>query len=201
MPIVSRKRPKADSRPDSTSPKAFEELVSAHLDALYRTAHRLCAGNSADAEDLLQDAMLRALEHYSELRSAAAARSWLFTIVVRTNLNRLRSRKRRGERVMSDLGEQELEAALEAWQPAEPVDERIERLDLRKRLTDSLDELDDELREVIWLADVEGFRHAELAEMLGLPEGTVASRLFRARHALRNALHDRTRASRARGAP
>jgi RNA polymerase sigma-70 factor (ECF subfamily) len=179
---------------------AFEEVVSAHLDALYRTAHHLCAGDTSDAEDLLQDSMLRALQKYSELRNPAAAKYWLFTILVRTNLNRLRSRQRRREKLSSDLSDSEFEAALEAWHPSESSDELLNRLDIREAVTRSLDTLDDSLRQIIWLADVEGFRQRELAKMLDLPEGTVASRLFRARRDLRKSIRDGLRPSRERKA-
>ena len=167
---------------------AFEELVSAHLDALYRCALGLCGGERADAEDLLQDAMLRAFDHFRELREPEAARSWLFTILVRTNLNRLRARRRRAETFAADLEEHELEAALAAWRSTRRPDDLAERAAIREQLAAALDQLDASLRPVVWLSDVEGFRQREIARMLGIPEGTVASRLFRARRSLRDAL-------------
>jgi RNA polymerase sigma factor (sigma-70 family) len=168
--------------------RAFEEVVSEHLDALYRTALRLCGGRRADAEDLLQDAVLRAFGRFGELREPDAARAWLFTILTRTNLNRLRARRRRAEMLASDLQEHEFEDALASWGRAEAPDEQTDLGLTRERLAAALDELDEDLRSVVWLTDVEGFRQREVAEMLGIPEGTVASRLFRARRSLRNAL-------------
>jgi RNA polymerase sigma-70 factor (ECF subfamily) len=170
--------------------RAFEEVVSANLDALYCTALRFCEGRKADAEDLLQEAMLHALRRFGELRDPEAARSWLFTILVRSNLNRLRSRRRRGETLSSDLDEAEFEAALEAWRPSPSADEALDRIEVRDHLTRCLDRLDESLRQIIWLADVEGFRQTELAKMLDLPEGTIASRLFRARRELRKSIQD-----------
>ncbi|MGH7718661.1 MAG: RNA polymerase sigma factor [Gemmatimonadaceae bacterium] len=177
------------SRP--SEPRAFEELLSEHLDALYRTALRLSAGRKADAEDLLQDAMLRAFEGFGELRDPSAARAWLFTILARTNLNRMRTIRRRAEMLAADLNEQEFEDALASWQRAEMPDERAELAWTREQLAAALDALDAQLRPVVWLSDVEGFRQREVAEMLGIPEGTVASRLFRARRSLRDALRHR----------
>jgi RNA polymerase sigma-70 factor (ECF subfamily) len=171
--------------------RAFEELLSEHLDALYRTALRLCGGRRADAEDLLQDSMLRAFGRFAELREPAAARAWLFRILVRTNLNRLRTRRRRAEMLSSDLTQQEFEDALAAWRSAEAPDERTDLLLTRERVADALEALDEELRSVVWLTDVEGFRQREVAEMLDIPEGTVASRLFRARRKLGDALRQR----------
>jgi RNA polymerase sigma-70 factor (ECF subfamily) len=173
--------------------------LSEHLDALYRTARRLCGGRQADAEDLLQDAMLRAFARFDELREPAAARVWLFTILTRTNLNRLRAQQRRAEMLASDLDEQEFEEALAAWRSAAAPDELTDVVLTRERVAAALQDLDDDLRPVVWLADVEGFRQREVAEMLGIPEGTVASRLFRARRNLREALWERLPAARVQG--
>ncbi|MGH7695825.1 MAG: sigma-70 family RNA polymerase sigma factor [Gemmatimonadaceae bacterium] len=174
-----------------STPREFEELLSEHLDALYTSALRFCAGRSADAEDLLQDAVFRAFRHFDDLREPAAARAWLYTILTRTNLNRLRTRRRRGETVTADLHEHEFEAALASWQHTIAPDEYAEGALTTERLTAAMDTLDADIRPVIWLSDVEGFRQREVAEMLDIPEGTVASRLFRARRALRAALEER----------
>lgn len=171
-------------------PRAFEELLSEHLDALYRTALRFCGGRQADAEDLLQDATLRAFEHFEQLRDPLAARSWLFTILARTNLNRLRSQQRRAEVVATDLDDRDFERALAAWEHGVKPDERTDESLMRERLITALDSLDEQLRPVVWLSDVEGFRQREVAAMLGIPEGTVASRLYRARRALRTRLQE-----------
>jgi RNA polymerase sigma-70 factor (ECF subfamily) len=177
------------SRP--SEPRAFEELLSEHLDALYRTALRLCGGRTADAEDLLQDASLRAFERFAELRDRGAARTWMFTILTRTHLNRLRAGRRRAEILAVDLDEHAFEMALETWQPGLAPDERTDAVLARDRLAAALDALDEPLRTVVWLSDVEGFRQREVAEMLGIPEGTVASRLFKARRSLRESLQRR----------
>jgi RNA polymerase sigma-70 factor (ECF subfamily) len=168
--------------------RVVEDLLSEHLDALYRTALRLCGGRTADAEDLIQELALRVFRKVHELREPAAARSWLFTILMRTHLNRVRSARRRPEVGAHDLDEQTLEAALAFWQPADRPDSAFERLQTSERVTAALDGLDPDLRAVIWLVDVEGFRQREAASMLEVPDGTVASRLFRARRALRDAM-------------
>lgn len=169
--------------------------MSEHLDALYRTALRLCGGERADAEDLLQDSVLRAFQRFGDLREPGAARAWLFTILARTHLNRIRARRRRPETLAADLDEQEFEDALAAWRGGEGPDELADVSLTRERLAAALDALDERLRAVVWLSDVEGFRQREVGEMLGIPEGTVASRLFRARRSLRDALRRRPPAS------
>src|SRR3970040_227019 len=95
--------------------RPFEEVVTQHLDALFRAALRLTRGHTANAEDLLQDAMLRACEAYDELRDPGAARTWLFTILMRTHFNRQRSAKRHPEALASDLTDAEFEQALANW--------------------------------------------------------------------------------------
>lgn len=165
--------------------RAFEELLAANLDALYRTAVRLCDGRSADAEDLLQDAMLRAFEKRASLRDPSAGRAWLFTTLIRTNLNRVRSSKRRAETLATDFDERQFEAALSAWSDEDPPDEWLDRLQSREHVRNAVHALDPELRTVVVLAEMEGFTQRETAAMLEIPEGTVASRLFRARRALR----------------
>ena len=148
-------------------------------------AVRLSGGQAAEADDLLQETAVRAVQGFQELRDPRAARGWLFTILVRTFHNRRRAARRRAETFAADLSEAEFEAALEAWRPLPTPEEMLVQHDLGARLTAALDALDVPLRTVLWLVDVEGFRQREVATMLELPEGTVASRLYRARWQLR----------------
>jgi RNA polymerase sigma-70 factor (ECF subfamily) len=172
----------------ASASRAFEELLSEHLDALFGTALRLCSGRQADAEDLLQDAALRAFDGFGSLRQEAAGKAWLFTILVRTHLNRVRSAQRRAETLASDLDEIAFEEALGAWKPAPNPEELVLGRELRQRIGDALDGLGSDLRSIVHLVDVEGFPQREVARMLEIPEGTVASRLFRARRLLRDLL-------------
>ncbi len=178
--------------------RAFEELLSEHLDALFRTALRLCAGQVADAEDLLQEAALRAFRGFGGLRESSAGRSWLFVILLRTHLNRTRADRRRSETVSTDLDDAAFEEALAGWIPSDTPEQMVDRWELRESIGAALDGLGPELRAVVWMVDVEGFHQREVASMLEIPEGTVASRLFRARRQLRDALDDSTREARAR---
>lgn len=172
----------------SHAARAFEEVLTEHLDALFRTALRLCQGHQADAEDLLQDAVLRAFDSYGQLREPSAARAWLLTILSRTHLNRMRTRRRRSETVSADLDEPAFEAALAEWAPVHTPADEAEAGQLSEQLTRALEALPPELRSIVLLVDVEGFTQREVATMQGVPEGTVASRLFRARRQLRTAL-------------
>lgn len=184
-----RERPEEAGR----ARRAFEEFLSEHLDAVYAYALRLSGGRAADAEDLLQDAMLRAFGGLAELRAPEAARGWLFTILTRTHLNRVRAARRRGEVAFADLDDAEFERALEEGRPANTPEDIFGHQQLRERLARALDALAPELRTVVWLSDVEGFRQREVAAILHIPEGTVASRLYRARRDLRERLGDELR--------
>lgn len=166
----------------------LDHLVGENLDALYRYALRLCHGREADAEDLVQDALLRAVRGADQLKALEAGRAWLFQIVTRTHLNRVRAGGRRAETLASDLDEAAFEEALAAWTPIEGPEEALIRQQERDVLVAAIDTLDPGLRAAVWLSDIEGFTQREVAEMLSVPGGTVASRVFRARRALRGKL-------------
>ncbi len=172
--------------------QAFEELLAANLDSLYHTAVRLCCGRTEEAEDLVQDSVLRAFGKRTDLRDSSAGRSWLFTILMRTHLNRVRSERRRHETLESDCSGESFEAALAGWNPPEMPEDRLDRESVRAAVRAAIDGLDPQLREVLLLTDMEDFSHREAAAMLAIPEGTVASRLFRARSALRLSLSSQT---------
>ena len=178
----------ADQPP--ASPPVLEDLLSAHLDVLWRTALRLCRGHEADAEDLLQDTAMRAHQALDQLRHAAAARSWLLTIMTRQYLNGLRHRRRRPEVMETDLSTAEFEEVLGTSDPVQHPDQLIRRAMLRDELTAALDSLSVELRTAVWLVDVEGLSMREAAEAMAVAEGTVASRLFRGRRRLRGLLQE-----------
>jgi RNA polymerase sigma-70 factor (ECF subfamily) len=176
--------------------RAFEEVFAEHLDALYRTALRLCRGHEADAEDLLQDSALRSFTNFDQLKDPSSARAWLFTILTRTHLNRMRSAGRRAEATSTDLDERAFEAALAEWMPMRSPIEEMERRQLAEQLAKALDHLPAELRGAVWLVDVEGFTQRQAAGIQDVPEGTIASRLFRGRRQLRLALEAAAREAR-----
>lgn len=176
------------SRAPASGARVAEDVLSEHLDALYRASLRLCAGREADAEDLIQDVALRVHSRFSELRDVSAAKSWLFTILTRTHLNRVRAQKRRPEVSAEDMTDAEFEQALEAWRSPDLPDRILDRARTGAAVEAALDALDHDLRSVVWLVDVEGFRQREAAVMLSVPPGTIASRLFRGRAKLRDEL-------------
>lgn len=159
----------------------FEEEALPHLDTLYRVALRL-TGERAAAEDLVQDTMLRALRAWASFRPGSNARAWLVTILRNQFINGWRSQKRAPSGVdmdsipePPDVGDPDPEGRFFS----ELVDDEVLR---------AVDELPDEFRAVLVLSDMEGLPYADIAASLGIPVGTVKSRLFRARRILQGRL-------------
>ncbi len=155
--------------------RAFEELVRRHL----RSAHAVALGvlgNPADADDVCQEAFLTALEKLEECRDPKRFAAWLMRIVRNRALNFRASRSlRQGV---------PLEEAAEKAGGGDPAQE-AERSELRDRLLAALAGLPESQREVVLLHDLEGWRHREIAELLGTSEGAVRVRLHEARRRLR----------------
>lgn len=130
--------------------------------------------NAADAEEVAQEAMLRAYHRFDRLRDANRFRAWLVRITFRLALDRWRSAKRRELR--------ETAWALPGRQPAPPTAEQIAvSNEVQSRLERALDELPEKFRLVLLLSAIQGYTLEEVSGMLGVPMGTVKSRLFHAR--------------------
>jgi RNA polymerase sigma-70 factor (ECF subfamily) len=180
--------PQAPTTTRSPRPAArcrdFESGALVHLDALYRTALRL-TGNRADAEDLVQDACLRAFENFDRFKPGTNCRAWLFTIMRNVFLNRIRYR---GREVVTDSPELESAAAsVRASNSENPEAEFFQRV-VSGDVERALRALPLAFREAVILVDLEGFSYREAAEALGCPVGTVMSRLYRGRRLLRHGL-------------
>lgn len=176
-------RPGSASGPAGPGPLTFEEALAAHLDALYATARRL-VHDLSEAEDLVQEVALRAYRSFPDLRSHDRFRAWLFTILHNTARNLARDSSRRVPYV-----DVELDTVLDDPLLAEPASGSPEQLLIGKCLPEDLESglraLPDPFVRVLWLVDVEEFTLSEAAEILGIPPGTAASRLHRARRTLR----------------
>ena len=171
------------------APDAFSADVLAYLEPLYATALRLTR-NRADAEDLVQDTLVKALRFSDGFTPGTNLKAWLYTILHNTWRNRLRD----AARDSVDVDSERVEAA--ASLPGGPVAlETPERILLRESLDvdlkAALDELPDVFREAVWLRDVEEFSYAEIASMVQVPIGTVMSRISRGRRQLFERLQER----------
>ena len=163
----------------------FDEQVLPHLDALYRFARHL-SGNSIDAEDLVQETMLRSLRAWGRLEPVSNVRAWLMTILRHQFFNESRQR-----RIGIDLGddpEPALAAIYEWVVGTDPEGEFFARI-IDDLVGDAIEALPTNYRTALLLSDVEELSYAEIAQVLAVPIGTVRSRIFRARRAVQDTLH------------
>ncbi|WP_166346152.1 RNA polymerase sigma factor SigM [Phytoactinopolyspora limicola] len=155
---------------------AFGELVRRHQDRLWAVALRTL-GDPDDAADALQDALVNAFRRASSFRSESAVTTWLHRVVVNACLDRVRHTAARPSDPVAFDGTESPAVTAAAAPGADPADMTPLRLDLEAALAT----LPPEQRVPLVLVDVEGYRVAEVAEMLGLPSGTVKSRCARGR--------------------
>lgn len=164
-----------------------------HAERVYNLALRL-TGNPADAEDLAQDALFRAIRALPGFRAEAEASTWVFRITVNAWKNRVRAEKRRKIWQLLPLDrffgkdEEDHEEAFKADEP--PLDSDLEKGETGERVQKALLSLDEESRAVVVLREIEGLSYGQIAQALDIPEGTVKSRLSRAREALREKLKE-----------
>ena len=155
--------------------RAFEALYRRHSRRIYAVVWRLCGGQAARAEDLVQEAFLKAWQALPGFRFQSAFSTWLHRLAVNTALMELRSRN----------GGQELEtddAALEWQASADTAGQRTrEQLDLERAVAT----LPERARAVLVLYDIEGWKHEEIAAELGMAVGSSKAQLHRARNLLR----------------
>jgi RNA polymerase sigma-70 factor (ECF subfamily) len=168
----------------TTTQGEFETLVRPHLDALYRTALRM-TGSGPSAEDLVQDVFLKAYRNLHRFESGTNFKAWIFTILTNTYINEYRRQSRAP--VVTDFAEIEPEGAPETdYIRAEDVERLGDRLgDQAKQ---AIAKIPEEFRLIFLLSTFEDMSYKEIAAMLGIPIGTVMSRLFRARRILRDEL-------------
>jgi RNA polymerase sigma-70 factor (ECF subfamily) len=169
----------------SAAGRSFDEEALPHLDALYRVALRLTA-DPTQAQDLVQDTMLKAYRSWKQYRPGTNAKGWLLTILRNTFINDYRRRKH--EPIAMDLETIEPHAIERSIQEVDPEGTFFSQI-VDDKVIEAIDGLPTEFREVLVLSDVEGMRYAEIAETLRIPVGTVKSRLFRARRQLQAQLY------------
>jgi RNA polymerase sigma-70 factor (ECF subfamily) len=162
---------------------AFEQEALALLDRLYAVALRLTR-KEADAEDLVQDTYLRAFRSAGQFEQGTNLRGWLFTILHNTFLNQRRDRSRDPVDANSEVVEQAPNVVEGAGNP----EELLLRSTMDTELRAALDSLPEAFREAVWLRDVEEFSYEEIAGIVGVPIGTVMSRISRGRRALHDLL-------------
>jgi len=169
-------------RRQRAAPDTFSNEVLGYLEPLFATAMRLTR-NRADAEDLVQDTMVRALRFRDRFEPGTNLRAWLYTILHNTWRNRIRDTAREATDVDSDRIE-ELAARADGPAEVDTPERMLIRSTMDVDLKEALDGLPDAFRQAVWLRDVEEFSYAEIAKMLDVPIGTVMSRISRGRRQL-----------------
>jgi RNA polymerase sigma-70 factor (ECF subfamily) len=174
------------ARPADARRASFEREALVHLDALHRVALRL-TGNAADADDLVQETMLKAYGAWDRYEQGTNAKAWLLTILRHAFINEYRRRARRPETV--DVETIEPFVVFPAVQEDDPQGAFFDRI-VDDQVLRAIDALPEAFRETLVLSDVEGLNYQEIARILEVPVGTVKSRLFRARRLLQARLYD-----------
>ncbi len=171
---------------DASAKPSFEQLLLRHLNSLYGLAFRLTK-NREQAKDLLQEASLKAYENFHQLREFEKAKIWLYRILHRAFLSNYRRRRQETPVVDIALDESLLADADDSFEV------RVFENLLDDEVQAAFDALPMEFREVIMLADIEELSYREISEILNIPMGTVASRLYRGHSLLREKLKEYAR--------
>ncbi|MDG1267596.1 MAG: sigma-70 family RNA polymerase sigma factor [Ilumatobacter sp.] len=172
---------------------AFADQAMEFAPQLYAAAMRMTR-NRADAEDLVQETYLKGFRSFHTFNEGTNLRAWLFRILTNTYINKYRKQQRGFDE--SDLGDIEdlyLYKRMGTFEDASigrSAEESLMTMLPDDEVKQALENLPENFRLPVILADVEGFAYKEIAEILGIPIGTVMSRLHRGRKAMQKALHD-----------
>ncbi|HEX2165660.1 MAG TPA: sigma-70 family RNA polymerase sigma factor [Longimicrobiales bacterium] len=171
----------------------FADEALPWLDAVYRFSLRLTAGNRVEADDVVQETFLRAYRHWDTFRRGTSARAWLFTIARNVFLRSRERLARKPETLVSeldyDVAEVSAEDALRDIGEQDP-ERKFFASFIDEEVTRAVERLPPEFREVVVLSDIEGLNYAEIADVVGVPLGTVKSRLYRGRRQLQRSLYE-----------
>jgi len=167
---------------------AFGELVNRHQDAVFNGICRM-VGQREDAEDLAQEVFVKAFRSIARFEGRSSFYTWVYSIAVNVVISHRRKLGARRHQSTFSLDGGDGRPLDVADQTATP-DVASQHHELGERIEQAIGQLDDEHRDIVVLRDIEGFDYETIGDMLGCPQGTVKSRLHRARLALREMLKD-----------
>ena len=171
----------------------FPDQAMQYAPQLYSAAMRLTR-NSADAEDLVQDTYLRAWRSFATFQEGTNLRAWLYRILTNSFINKYRAKQRRPDETgmdnIEDLYLYKRISTLDSALGSRSAEDTMFEMFTDDEVKAALEELPENFRIPVLLADVEGFAYKEIAEMLDIPVGTVMSRLHRGRKGMHKLLYD-----------
>jgi RNA polymerase sigma-70 factor, ECF subfamily len=170
----------------------FNEEIMPHLDALYNFALRLTSDPN-DAEDLVQDSIVKAYRFFNSYEKGTNAKAWLFRILKNSYINNYRKKSKKPQQVDYDEVSTFYETVRAERTDTSDLEDKMYRELMDDDITGALEELPEDFRTVVLLCDVEGFTYEEIANMLDVPIGTIRSRLHRGRNLLKVQLMDYAR--------
>jgi len=181
--------PESQTRPLAKR-KQFEVEALPHMDALYRTGLRMTK-NQTDAEDLVQETMVKAYRFWDKFEPGSNCRAWLFKIMTNIFINEYRSKSRTPVSVdLDDIDDNFLYGQLATITPDRNPEEELFAKVFDDDVKKAIEELPDDFRLVVVLSFLEGFSYQEIADIVNLQLGTVKSRLHRGRKLLQKKLYD-----------
>ncbi len=175
------------TRDEKQKQKDFDEEIIPHMDALYNFALRLTTDPN-DAEDLVQDTIVKAYRFFSSYEKGTNAKAWMFRILKNSFINNYRKTSKKPSQVDYD----EVSSYYESIRAERTETSDLESLMFREMMDDDLSHalkrLPEDFRTVVLLCDVDGYTYEEIANMLDVPIGTIRSRLHRGRNLLKTEL-------------
>lgn len=162
----------------------FNEEIIPHLDALYNFGLRLTSDPN-DAEDLVQDTIVKAYRFFSSYEKGTNAKAWLFRILKNSYINNYRKRSKKPQEVDYDEVATFYETIRAERTETSDLEDKMFRELIDDDISNALDEIPEDFRTVVLLCDVEDFTYEEIANMLDVPIGTIRSRLHRGRNLLK----------------
>ena len=172
-------------RASGGDPSAFNRLMAQHENRMYAVALRMCA-NREDAQDCLQEAMLRVYRAIGSFKGQSTFSTWVYRITMNTCLDELRRKKNRQNTSLDNLVDM-------GWSPTDggagPEKQALMH-EMREKMHGAIRELPDDMRAAVVLRDIQGFSYDEIAQMLEINVGTIKSRISRGREKLREKLKE-----------